>query len=203
MLAGIGREDVALRSARRAVALDPTSAIRLNVLGYILYTNGRAAESIAQLEVAVVQGADFPMPYNNLSRAHVFLGDLDEAERWYREEYIPRLGFDAATREGWDRAADARFRSLRSRDLKAYEACCSGRGPASDYLLLGDTLRAIDAVGDRYLELPRFNASVLNGLWTPDLDGIRDDPRFQEVFEEILRYADLEGTVLKRAPAGE
>jgi TolB-like protein/Tfp pilus assembly protein PilF len=203
MLAGIGREDEALRSARRAVALDPTSAIRLNVLGYILYTNGRAAESIAQLEVAVVQGADFPMPYNNLSRAHVFLGDLDEAERWYREEYIPRLGFDAATREGWDRAADARFRSLRSRDLKAYEACCSGRGPASDYLLLGDTLRAIDAVGDRYLELPRFNASVLNGLWTPDLDGIRDDLRFQEVFEEILRYADLEGTVLKRAPAGE
>ena len=166
-------------------------------------TAPRPAESIAQLEVGVVHGADFPMPYNNLSRAHVFLGNLDEAERWYREEYIPRLGFEAATREEWDRAAAGRFRSLRSRNLEAYERGRGGRGQPGDYLLLGDTLRAIDALGDRYMDLPRFNASVLNGLWTPDLDGIRDDRRFRGVFDEILAHAGLEGAVLKRAPAGE
>jgi TolB-like protein/Tfp pilus assembly protein PilF len=203
MLAAIGREDEALRSARRAVALDPTSAIRLNVLGYILHTNGRPAESIGQLELAVVHGADFPMPYVNLSRAHLSLGHIDEAERWDRQEYIPRLGFDAATREMWDRAAAARYEAFRSGDLEAYERCCAGRGPPSDYLLLGDTLRAIDALGTRYLDTPRFNGSVLNGLWYPDLDPIRDDPRFQRVFKAILAHAGLEGAELKRAAAGE
>jgi TolB-like protein/Tfp pilus assembly protein PilF len=203
MLAGSGRADEALRSARRAVALDPTSAIRLNVLGYILETNGRIGESIAQLEVAVVHGADFPMPYINLSRAHMLLGNLDEAERWDREEYIPRLGFDAETSELWDGAAAARFRAFRTGDRDAYERCCSGRGPASDYLLLGDTLQAIEVLGDRYLGRPRFNGGALHELWSPLLDGIRDDPRFREVFDEILEYAGLEGAVLKRAPAGE
>ncbi|MGB5527202.1 MAG: hypothetical protein WBN79_10110, partial [Gemmatimonadota bacterium] len=128
---------------------------------------------------------------------------LDEAERWDREEYIPRLAFDAETRELWDRASASRFQALRSGDLEAYERCCADRGPASDYLLLGDTLQAIEVLGARYLDRPRYNGGALHELWSPLLDGIRDDPRFQEVFEEILRYAGLEGTVLKRAPAGE
>ncbi len=203
MLAATGREDEALRSARRAVALDPTSTIRLNVLGYILYANGRPAESIAQLEVAIVHGADFPAPYTNLYRAHVFLGNLDEAERWYREESIPRLDLDAAASEAWDRAVAEGFRALRGGDLEAYETRYGGPGFPSHYLLLGDTLRAIAALGDLTLDRPRFDASVLMQLWYPDLDGIRDDPRFQEVLDEILSYAGLEGAELKRAPAGE
>ena len=38
-------------------------------------------------------------------------------------------------------------------------------------------------------------------LARPEIDPLRDDPRFQEVFDEILEYAGLEGAVLKRAPA--
>jgi len=203
MLAAIGREDEALRSARRAVALDPTSAIRVNVLGYILLLNDRAEESIAQLKVAIVNGAEFPMPYENLSRAHLHLGNLDEAEWWNREEYIPRLGFDAETRAMWDGAAAVRFESFRTGDLAAYERCCAGRGPPADYVILGDTLGAIEALSERYRDRPRFNANALNLLWRPEFDGLRNDPRFQDVFGEILAHAGLEGAVLKRAPAGE
>jgi TolB-like protein len=203
MLAAVGREDEALRSARRAVALDPTAAIRVNVLGYILLLNDRAEESIAQLEVAVVHGADFPMPYENLSRAHLYLGNIDESERWNREEYIPRLGFDPATREMWQRAATARFESFRTGDLEAYERCCVGRGPPSDYVVLGEMAAAIEALRERYEGRPRFNANALNSLWRPEMDAVRDDPRFQEVFDEILVHAGFEGAELKRAPAEE
>ena len=201
MLAGIGREDEALRSVRRAVALDPTSAIRLNVLGYILLLNDRPKESIAQLELAVVHGADFPMPYENLSRAHLFLGNLDEAERWNRQEYIPRLGFDAGTEEEWDRWAAARFEAFRNRDVEAYRACCESVGLAGDYLILGDTLRAVESFEDRYRDRPRYNSNALNPLWRPGVEKLREDPRFREVFEEILAHAGLEGAELRRAPA--
>jgi TolB-like protein len=203
MLAGIGREDEALRSARRAVALDPTSAIRLNALGYILQQNDRAEESILQLELAIVHGAEFPMPYESLSRVYQYLGDLDESETWHREEYIPRLGFDRATQEAWDLRAAARYEALRDRDLEAYEACCTGLELPSDYLVLGDTLRAIEELRDRYQDRPRFNANALNPIWRPEFDGLREDPRFQKVFGEILEHAGLEGSQLRRAPAGE
>ncbi|MCL7958575.1 MAG: tetratricopeptide repeat protein [marine benthic group bacterium] len=203
MLAAVGRQDEALRSARRALALDPTSTIRGNVVGYILLLNDRPEESIAQLRAAIVHGAEIPMPYENLSRAHLFLRNLDEAERWNRQEYIPRLGFDEATRTMWDGAAAVRFESFRNGDRAAYDRCCAGRGPPSDYIVLGDTLAAIEALSERYRDLPRFNANALNPLWRPDFDGLRDDPRFQDVFDEILAHAGLEGAELKRAPAGE
>jgi TolB-like protein/Tfp pilus assembly protein PilF len=198
LLAGIGRVGEALRSARRAVALDPTSAIRLNVLAYILLLNDRPRESIAQLEVAIVHGAEFPMPYENLSRAHLYLGNIDESERWNREEYIPRLGFDPDTYAMWDRAAATRYQAFRTGDREAYQRCCAGIGPPSDHLVLGDTARAIGAFAERYRGRPRFNVNALNALWRPEMDPVRDDPRFQEVFDEILAHAGLEGAVLTR-----
>jgi TolB-like protein/Tfp pilus assembly protein PilF len=200
MLAATGRVDEALRSARRAVALDPTSAIRLNVLAYILLMNNRPEESIAQLEVAVVHGADFPMPYENLSRAHLFLGNIDEAETWSRQEYVPRLGFDAATEEEWDQLAEARFEALRTGDLEAYEECCASIGLAFDHLALADTARAIEVLRERYRDRPRFNANALNQLWRPEFHSLQDDPRFREVFDEILVYAGLEGAELHVVP---
>lgn len=42
------------RGARRAVALDPTSAIRLNDLGWILHMDARTAEAVPHLELAIL-----------------------------------------------------------------------------------------------------------------------------------------------------
>jgi tetratricopeptide (TPR) repeat protein len=203
MLAAIGREDEALRSGRRAVALDPTSAIRLNVLAYILLQNNRAEESIAQAELAIVHGGEIPQPYRNLTRAYLVLGDVDEAESAFRQGFIPRLGFDSETAAMRDRQAEARFEALRTRNVEAYERCCMTTGFPGDLVFLGDTARAVEMLRDWHLSRPRFNALTFNQLWRPDLDGIRDDPRFQEVLEEILAYAGLEGAQLRRAPVGE
>jgi TolB-like protein/Tfp pilus assembly protein PilF len=203
LLAAVGREDEALRSARRSVALDPTSAIRLNVLAYILLQNDRAEESIAQAELAIVHGPELPQPYRNLSRAHLVLGNVDEAEMWERREHIRRLGFDSETAELRDRQAEARFAALRTGDVEAYDRCCKSSTTPGDYAIMGDAGRAIEALRDWHLDRPRFNALPFNRLWSPGLDSLRDDPRFQEVLTEILSNGGLEGAQLQRAPAGE
>jgi tetratricopeptide (TPR) repeat protein len=202
MLAAMGREDLALRSARRAVALDPTAAIRINVLGYILLLNDRPEEAIAQAELAAVHGPELHPPYQNQARTYLYLGDIDRAERLEREEVIPRLGFDADTERMWDEAVATRYEAFRTGDVDAYDRCCRGRGPPSDYLVLGYPERAIEALRERYEDRPRFNSNTLRALWWPNFDPIRDDPVFQQVLEEILDYAGLSGAELRRAPPG-
>ncbi|MCL7980570.1 MAG: tetratricopeptide repeat protein, partial [marine benthic group bacterium] len=203
MLAATGREDEALRSARRAVALDPTSSIRLNVLSYILLQNDRAEESLAQAELAIIHGGEIPQPHRNVSRAHLALGELDASESAFREGFIPRLGFDSETAAIRDRRAEARYEALRTGNLEAYERCCLSPGVPGDLVILGDTARAIEMLRAWHLSRPRFNALTFNQLWRPELDAIRDDPRFQSALEEILAHAGLEGAQLRRAQVGE
>lgn len=199
LLGVTGRIVEALRSARRAVALDPTSAIRRNVLGWTLHLDARTEEAILQLEVAAAHDPDLVYTYLNLSLVRLAEGDLDEAERLWREEYVPRLGFDEETRRTWDRAGAARFAALRSGDLAAYDRCCASFEQFSDWLLLGDTIRAIDGIRERYREQRRYDVDALNMLWAPDLDGIRGDPRFQDVLAEVLDSAGLSGAELRRS----
>ncbi len=202
-LADTGRLDEALRSSRRAVALDPTSAIRLNVLGWILTDNGRTRESIPELELAALHGPDLAFIYKNLSYSHFQLGELDEAERLWREEYLPRAGLDARDLQRLDRTTAAGFAALRTGDVEAYRACCREFNDPLAWIALGDTLDAIEALEDRYRDHPRYDGSELGLLWRPGLDPIRDDPRFQAALKQILAYAGLEGARLQRAPAGE
>jgi TolB-like protein len=201
LLAGTGRMDEALRSARRAVALDPTSAIRLNALGWMLHMNARDAEAVPELELAIVRGPELAMTYHSLSLTRLAMGDVTEAERLWREEYVPRLGLDETIRARWDEAGAARYEALRNRDPSAYARCCAVFNEPRDWLAVGDPARAIQAIRDLYHQRPRYDVNSLFPLWEPDLDGIRDDPRFREVLSEVLDYAGLSGAVLRRAPA--
>ena len=203
LLAATGRLDEALRSTRRAVALDPTSAIRLNVLGWVLHDNGQVRESIPQFELAALRGPDLAYPYLNLSISHLQLGDLDEAERLWREEYLPRTGLEERDLQRIDRALAARFAALRAGDVEAYRACCRAFNESPDWVLLGDTLAAIEALEVHFRDHPRFDANELGRLWSPGLDPIRDDPRFQETVRRILAYVGLEGARLQRAAEGD
>ena len=76
-------------------------------------------------------------------------------------------------------------------------------GEPGDWLLVGDTLGAIQIMRDRLMGNAGFNANELNLLWDPVLDPIRDDPRFREAMQEILAHAGLAGATMRRAPAGE
>jgi TolB-like protein len=67
LLAGTGRMDEALRSARRAAALDPTSAIRLNGLGWALHLNARNAEAVHYFELSIQHSPELAMTHHSLS----------------------------------------------------------------------------------------------------------------------------------------
>jgi len=203
LLAATGREDEALRSARRAVALDPTSAIRLNELGSALYMNARNDEAVLQLELAIVRGPDLAPVYSTLSDVRMAQGDVAEAERLWRQEYIPRLNLDEATRAVWDRALAARFEAIRNQDTVAYAQCCASFNVALDWLMLGDTVQAIRAISETFRQNPRYDVRLLYALWGPGLDGIRNDPRFRDVLSEALHLADLTGATLRRARGTE
>jgi len=203
LLAGTGREDEALRSARRAVALDPTSAIRMNELGLTLYLNDRKPEAVRQLELAIAREPELTTLYSTLSMVRVGLGDLAEAKRIWLLEYIPRLGLDGSTRSAWDRTLAARFEALQNRDPVAYAQCCARFNSAQDWLLVGDTVQAIRAVIEGYSRSPRYDVRLLYGLWQPVLDGIRDDPRFQDALSVVLDHVGLPGAVLRRASTEE
>jgi TolB-like protein/Tfp pilus assembly protein PilF len=200
LLAGTGRMDEALRSARRAAALDPTSAIRLNGLGWALHLNARNAEAVHYFELAIQHSPELAMTHHSLSVIKLALGDVTEAERLWREEYVPRLGLDEATRAAWDRGASARYEAIRNRDAVAYARCCTSFNEPADWLVVGDTARAIQAIRDRYRQRPRYNVNALFLLWQPELDGIREDPQFQEAVSGVLDDAGLTGVVLRRAP---
>jgi TolB-like protein len=203
LLAAMGRSDEALRSIRRAAALDPTSAIRQNNVGWILYQNGRVAESIPQLERASALDPGLKMPYQNLHSSYLALGRLEEAERYWRREFLRAQGYEETELREQDRRAEVRFAALRAGDRDAYAACCRMFGEPGDWLLVGDTAGAIRILRDRLLGNPGFNANELNLLWDPVVDPIRDAPSFRQAREEILAHAGLEGAQMHRAPAGE
>jgi len=204
LLVVVGRLDEALRSARRAVALDPTSAIRLNVLGYILSDNGRDEEAILQFELAIVHGAEFPTPFNNLSRSLVRIGDFDRAEAVMRDEFFPRFADPELSAEEEAQLRDtlrSGYDAIRAGDLEAFSACCNReQGWGIVHLVaLGDTARAFELESEVFLDRPRLNAGGLTTLWDPAWKGFHADPRYQE----MLRHAGLEGVKPKRAARDE
>jgi TolB-like protein/Tfp pilus assembly protein PilF len=203
LLLGMGREGEALRSARRAVALDPTSAIRLNELGNVLIANGRPREAIPQYELALLHAPDVVIFRGNLVRARFQEGDLDGAERELRREYLPRLGLDEETLQARDQQIADRFAALRSRDREAYEKCCASTPRPGNWLIWGDTARAIETMHDVFEGRAKYSVVPLMALWDPDLDPIRGDPRFQKVLAQILDEAGLHGAKLRRAGPDE
>ena len=198
-LAGIGRLDEALRSARRAVALDPTSAIRLNALGYILNMNGRPEEALPMFELAQAHGGDFPAIRRNMENTWYLLGDFDRAERYALEVRIPliseRGNRTEAEIEELRSNIKSYFDAMRAGDADALIHCCESRLGPRQLLVVGDTARAFSVMAERILTRPRFNGNSLNALWDPAWDQFRSDPRHAA----LLEYTGLEGAELQLA----
>jgi TolB-like protein/tetratricopeptide (TPR) repeat protein len=186
-LAAVGRLDEALRSAHRAVDLDATSTIRLNVLGYILVLNDRAAEGAEVMERAVAQRPAFGYPYLHLARAYLRIGNPDAAFSSLR----------AMPSEAGDVQLDALQRGWRARNGDGLASCCQDVMKPFLYMILGDTAQAIADLRHKLLEVPPFRGDQVSYLWHSELDGIRSDPRLRAVLARV----GLEGVVPRRAPA--
>lgn len=80
-----GRNTEALYHLRQALRLQPDSAIAHDLLGVVLISLARTLEALAALQRAVELTPDWGQPWNNLGRCHFIRGQLEEADRCYRE----------------------------------------------------------------------------------------------------------------------
>jgi tetratricopeptide (TPR) repeat protein len=183
LLWGMGRLDESLREGRRALALD-RAPIRLDVVGFLLYMNGRREEGEAMLEerLAIDTAGDVHFLRTVLANLMLFDGRYREAIDRFASYLTDSAGF-----------------RLIGEALEAGDATLipenAGRGHAQALVLLGEPDRALDVLEETVFAMPfRVNFEI----WAPILEPIWDTPRFQNV---ILARVRLEG-VRPRFAAG-
>jgi TolB-like protein len=203
LLASIGRQDEAVRSARRALELDPTSAIRAFVLGYILSDNGSDAAAIVPLQRATEIDPELMRAQYTLLIGWLRLGEFERARAVARAGMLPRIvadeGLDAQQAGELDRELSAYIEAVRNRDGAALEALAPPEAVDPwTFAQIGDMERALAALARLVETYPGYGATWQTSLWSPDWDGVRQDPRFQAV----LRQMELEEFEPVRAPVG-
>ncbi len=145
-----GRNDIAIRHVRQAVALAPDSASFHNTLGYLLRIAGQYSDAVALLEKAIALQPDYADAFNNLGIAHAESGALEAAEKAYRTALQQRPDFP----EVQNNLGNLMYRMGRvDESLAAFEAATTlrpdyaeahaNRGDA--FLNQGDIPAAIDA----------------------------------------------------------
>ncbi|MDA0663121.1 MAG: tetratricopeptide repeat protein [Proteobacteria bacterium] len=88
-----GRNDIAIRHVRQAVAMAGDSASYHNTLGYLLRLAGQYSEAVTALEKAIALQPDYADAHNNLGIAHAESGALEAAEKAYRTALAHRPDF--------------------------------------------------------------------------------------------------------------
>ena len=87
-----GNLDEAIGRFRAALASTPEYPDALNNLGYALLLTGRDEEARALYEKALALQPDFPEVLNNLGLLYGRAGDMDRAERYFRDALGRRAG---------------------------------------------------------------------------------------------------------------
>jgi TolB-like protein/Flp pilus assembly protein TadD len=192
MLFYSGRPADALIEAARALSLD-RSPIRLNVMGWSLWLNGRKEEAIEIYEEAMLKDPESRVHYVPNS-----LAQIDLLDGRYREA-LDRFGSVL-----WDsisyRLSGEALESGDPSDLLEYLGPPEDPRPASVWpsvwIRLGLADRSIDLMKAAVQRLPYGG---IGNLWDPDPQGspIREHPRFKA---EILPLVNLEGRVVRTLP---
>jgi len=176
LLWGMGRLDESLVEGERARALDP-SPIRMDVVGFVLYMNGRYAEAEAALEegLAIDTAGDVHFLRTVLANQMLFQGRYREAI----DRFAPYLEDSVAYRRMGE-ALDTGDPSLMP-DSDA-------RGVAQAWIRLGRPQQALDALETRVFAMP---FRVQYDIWDPILELIWDTARFRDVILPRVRLAGV------------
>jgi TolB-like protein/tetratricopeptide (TPR) repeat protein len=199
VLASLGQLDQALAQVKRAVELDPFSAIMNTNFGLCYILARRYPEAIAQLRKATELNPNFTQTHVFLGLALELSGDSAGAIREYEKAYEvgKAHGTDVKYVGGgpWLAYAYAlqgeREQALQLlgplEDLERRTGGVGAFGLAEVHLRLGQKEQAIDWLERSYRdkELPISFIKVL-----PDLDPLRGDPRFEKLANQIIPPGD-------------
>jgi TolB-like protein/predicted Zn-dependent protease len=177
----LGRNDVALNFARRAVAADPLNASAHFELGVVLYMVGRPAEALPVYQRAIALAPSAEEYYCHLAVILALLGRHDEARAAVEREPNPGYRLIAAAHCAalrGDKAEAARARaeleSKYAEDFPGYISdVCASQGDLESALKWFER-----SIARRDNSTPWFKSDV----WHAPL---RSDPRWQELIRRV------------------
>ena len=180
----VGRPDEALVQIERALELDPFNLKVQSFYVMDLVYLGRYEDAIAEARDILSLQADNPVARSGLTYALVVQGMFDEALAEDRKKLAGNRERMEALEQGY---AEAGYSGAQKRlaDLRASQYGTPG-GPAAygialRYLYAGDHDRALEWLGRAYQD----NDPNMPYLGLPVYDGMRSDPRFQDLVRRM------------------
>lgn len=183
----LGRREESIAEIDKARQLDPLSLIINDSLGEALYPARRYDDAAVQLRKAIDLDPNFAAAHEQLGRIYIQKGMPNEAIGEFRRA-VDLSG--NSPREiaalGWGLAKAHKFREARhiaaTLEARSHERYVSPESLARLYTGLGETKLAIQRLEQAY----RMRVDTLNNIKVePSYDGLRSDPRFQEIVHKM------------------
>jgi serine/threonine protein kinase/tetratricopeptide (TPR) repeat protein len=186
----MGHSDEARIHSERAVALDPFNPLIRSWHAFILYSQRRYDEAIAEAREALRYQPDFPVATNALWFAlHEKKGmekeALEAARAFARITYDdPRI--DAALSEGYAQGgyAEAMKRGAEALIARLPETFCLPSDIAAFYMMAGEDNKAVDWL-EKGLKIHDPVLPYLGPARYPLIDPLRSEPRFQVLLRKV------------------
>lgn len=186
-LSQMGRHEEALEEIRQAAMLDPLSCIISAVEAWLLYHARRYEEAVSRSRAILDLYADFPIALYVLGRAHLQLGQLQDAlsacQRAARSSgrnpfILAGLGYVSALS-----AEKQRGREILAELEKDSQASYVSPWLQAKVLIgLEEKDRALDLLEQAWLERSGW---LVDLKVDPEVDILRGEPRFQELYRRM------------------
>src|SRR5438094_2301011 len=196
VLLPLGEFDRAIAEVKRALELDPFSAVMNANLGFCYLYARRYPEAIAQFRKTAELDPSSPAPHLGLGEAYELSGQREQAITEYERagDLFSQLTHIPPTSDNFLPSLAGRY-VLKGERAKALQLLDHYKGPtqrgaapdfgvALDYVRLGDNNKAIDWLERSYQNKePSFLEDI---KVNPLLDPLRGDPRFEALVEKIV-----------------
>jgi eukaryotic-like serine/threonine-protein kinase len=182
-LISMGRTDQAVQEAQRAVQLDPLSAEIHSLLGWVLYFAHRYDQAAAELHKCLELDPNYWIGYYFLGQVYAQQGRFDDAIAAQRKSAeilkiaswpLAEIAYDYALA---GKSAEAR-QALRDLLDSSQRIHVAPYRIATVYAALGDKDQAFAQLEQAYAQRSFFMDFL---KVDPELDGLRSDPRFQDL----------------------
>jgi TolB-like protein/DNA-binding winged helix-turn-helix (wHTH) protein len=184
MLSVLQRHDEAISEIRRAEELDPFAPIMHHEAGQILQNARQYRQALEEYRKAEAQ-SDLPWPHYGAALAHRRLGEYDLALKELRaastlnSNYLDPSAVDALD-HAYEKSGARGFLSQSVIAFKLYPHPAYSR--ALDYASLGEKAKALQSLEEAYRN---HDLDVLLLQCSPELDGLRSDPQFDNLRRRI------------------